>query len=146
MIGNAEFVDTETPLCSKSHLHYWLNIGRANRTQKLLIMHIFLCIICRWDFVVSVIVINHDSWFPCISLHLWFTPICSTVVLPGANPGHECGSNCAIIYYSIEKAIEDRYLYLCNLGMLFWVRFDSPEPCLCTSLPEEENQVGGTQK
>lgn len=39
------------------------------------------------------------------------------------------------------------YMFIClegNLAVLFLSGSDSPEPCLCTSLPKEKNQVGGT--
>lgn len=60
MIRDAEATDPTAPLCSKTHLYHGFNTGRAKRTQKLLVIYVFLGITCVGDFLVSVI-INYDS-------------------------------------------------------------------------------------
>lgn len=142
MICDAELMDPTTALYSKSHLHHWFNVERANETQKWLVISVFLGNTCVWDFLVSVTVLSWDSWFQYRSLYLSFKSICCIVVPPGANAGCKCARNCAMSYQSIEQAIEEWYLYL-RKGIWYVILggSDSPEPCLCTSVPEEKNQV-----
>lgn len=135
-------------LCSKSPLHHLFKIGKANRTQKLLIIYVFPVIKCVWDFLVSVIVISSDSWFQYRYLCLSFKhppPFFFCTVPRSKSWLWMCQelSNKLSVYWI--KLLRNQYLYVWReFGCVILSGSDSPEPCLCTSLPKEKNQVGGT--
>lgn len=108
-----------------------------------MVICVFPGTICAWDFLVSIIIIRHDSWFQYRSLHLSFKPICFIVVLPGATPGCEWARNYAVSYQSIEERYWriGVYTFAKEFGYVILNGSDSPKPCLYTSLPEEKNQV-----
>lgn len=118
-----------------------------------MIVYVFLGTVCVWDFLVSVTVISCDSWFQYRYLCLSFesTPL---LFFHCSRPRSKswlwmCQELCNKLSVYWIKLLRNQYVYMfiClegNLAVLFLSGSDSPEPCLCTSLPKEKNQVGGT--
>lgn len=132
-------------LCSKSPLHHLFKIGKANRTQKLLIIYVFLGIKCVWDFLVSVIVISSDSWFQYRYLCLSFKhpPLFFCTVPRSKSWLWMCQelSNKLSVYWI--KLLRNQYLYIWKgiwLCYSEWVWFTWTQPVYLTAKGEKPSR------